>query len=369
MSGRSRSPRPSSRSNAENNCADSASTPIDSTSAKSLSQRIWGWTNNLIATSVVLVIAVTFGWQAISSWHSVRPEPRSSSVVERSSSLSSAVSWSLGEGSGRWSREELQATRPQAHAYLIQQLKQQFELSDDGAGYSSPQTDRLLAELLKKPAQWESPQGVVYLQDGPIPLALAARKLQGEDALSPTTLQVVAWGLALPGPAPESDLGSERQPYGSVEPRSDDSMTIDSMTVDSMPMEPEPDPATHPESSQSIERSQLWVITLCRPSGPSRPSSPAEDSESIRFPDQIEITFAVDDPRGGKMIGFRTELSDRSFQTTIDQMIRDQRGSELRWIIDGDQISGASLDDSELVIQATRSDGTLTGVWTENPRQ
>ena len=28
-----------------------------------------GWTNNLLASAIVLLIALTFGWQAVKSWH------------------------------------------------------------------------------------------------------------------------------------------------------------------------------------------------------------------------------------------------------------------------------------------------------------
>lgn len=343
MSGRSRSSRSTARPT-QDSAAPRAETPASST-PQSLGQRIWGWTNNLLASAIVLLIAVTFGWQAINSWHSVRPEAESAEDSSSNQSTpDSAIAWTFGFGSGRWSREELQATRSQAHKQLVERLSRVVLAANESTTFfASAQTDELLKTLVKRAPQWESEEGVVYLQDGPIPLALAARRAPRASAESDeaSALQVLAWGLALPGPAP-----------GEPEAASSDNAGADELL-------PEPDPETSPELA-AIEKERLWVLTLCQLA-----AAPGSVS-NVQLPSGVELTFAVDNPQGGRMIGFRSTLDAQALQASFDQFVQVHRQTTLGWRVEGDSLSAISQDNQGILIQAAWSDGQATGVWTEN---
>ncbi|MCA9105642.1 MAG: hypothetical protein KDA83_09470 [Planctomycetales bacterium] len=296
-----------------------------------------GWTNNLLASAIVLLIALTFGWQAVKSWHFTDGgEPFATPMTPAVDDA--ATHWTLGRGNGSWSREEIDGTRLQVRQAVIGRLAKLLDHPESLVGFETDGSAKLLESLLRRPPQWESAGGMVYWQEGPIPLALAATK--------PTSTQparVVAWALALPGPVEN------------LEPRDSGA---DEATAPNVPI-PEPETATG-SAAPGTEPRRLWAVTICR-----NVSSGGAEPTSFELPPGLELTFAVDNMQTGQVIGFRSNLSAESFRQSIDQFVQTQRKVALRWNTTEHELSAVSVGNSAIAIQATFDSNGWSGVWTE----
>jgi len=314
-----------------------------------LASRIFGWTNNLLASAIVIAIALTFGLQAIGLWHESRPSDRSVEAETARRSVAraeSAIRWNLGAWSGHWTRDEFQGTRDELQARLIDRLTDILSLDRSAIGFSTETTTRLVHSLSQRTLKWRGDSGdEVHLQDGPVPLALAVR------SDSSGARRIVAWGVALPGARSDaaSISGDDPQPQRSV------------------PL-PEPDPQTSgnavasPDAADSpTGPTRHWVLTLCRPNDDSAERSAADR----QLPAECDITFAVDDPSGGRLIGFRSAARIDRLMAAIDSRRHDNGESPLTWNVTAEEAWGSSGDSEPTHVRLLLGQDGIRGLWTE----
>lgn len=339
----------------------------------SLARRIVGWTNNLLASALVVALALTFGLRALGLWSDVRPEPRTPLVplpssIGSSDRTSSLAEWSLGSWSGRWRRDEFVGSRDSLLDRMAIDLEAILRQGETNGSFDTPASVRLLDRLAPEAAvRSVGDSGEVHVIAGPVPLGAAIRR----DASG--TRRIVAWGIAMPGetladvdenpdapPMPEPDPATE-----SLETRADDSTES---TLGGIASRDRIAAETETES----EPRRRWVVTLCRPAdkrGPSADQRGPIDDRSLEadsdLPADCEVTFAIDDPAAGRLVGFRSTARLDRLIAAIDASRAAKARPPLRWNVTVGEAIGSADPPERTSIRLTVDAGEVRGFRVE----
>lgn len=184
-------------------------TDADAKGFGTVANRVAGWTNNLLATSIVILIAVTLGLGALKMWGDKDDAADSAGTSEASQSrLWETEEWvSFGRGDRATERREFGGSSDQAVDLIIERgLELAAEL--DVNRLPPPVSSELafLASIKELPPRRKTDSGLAsYLLDGPIPMVVTIATFDNERSIrdgQPNDLEsdrrVVSWGLALP---------------------------------------------------------------------------------------------------------------------------------------------------------------------------
>jgi len=186
-------------------------------SRPSLGRRIFGWSNNLLASALILLAAVVFGRQLLRWWRPAAEPPAAvENVVTIDPTLGDpTVPHALGFGSwpGEMLREPFTGDGPALLAQLRKRAVEAVARAEIPAGPPGPAEQKMLAGLADhRPVVGEPGQWAVYEMPGPIPLVAGVRFLPGQTASKPATdapadpspetvgpaPRVVSWGFGFP---------------------------------------------------------------------------------------------------------------------------------------------------------------------------
>jgi hypothetical protein len=237
---------------------------------------------------------------------------------------------------------------------------------ETSGSFDTPASARLLDQLAPEQAvRSVGDSGEVHVIAGPVPLGAAIRR-------DPSgTRQIVAWGIAMPGetisdvdgnpdapPVPEPDPAT-----ASLETRAADSTAPDSAARD----------RNARETETETEPNRRWVVTLCRPADErgrpaderGRPTAASGSFDDRSFeadadlPADCEITFAIDDPAAGRLVGFRSAMRLDRLIAAIDASRAAEHRSPLRWNVTvGEAIGSADPPDRTSIRLTVDAGGT-----------
>lgn len=280
----------------------------------SLGRKVVGWTNNLLATAVILLVVLTFGFQTIQWWYPKAPvsEKDPSPILGHS-----ALQLDFGDLGGRWKRTEFAGTAQELLAEMISLTRR--EMTSGGVEFCLPESASwasLSAHLQQQTAAWSDEQGHrIYLQDGPIPLAVACRVAVDEIAPSDTEadrLLVGCWTLALPA----GNLTSA--PVG-------------------------------PQSTNGFDQGDAgaWTLVLCQP----RPGTLWEKGKHRPIPELFAAEFSVVDDAGESLHKFSTGKSLAETRDKIDQYWHEQGWTKIQWTETAARVQGICVANSNRKIR------------------
>jgi hypothetical protein len=300
----------------------------------SLGRRMVGWTNNLLATAVILLVVLTFGFQTIQSWYPKAPE--SGAVLSTSPILDdSAFQLDFGDVGGRWKRADFVGTDPELFTEMISLTRR--EIASGNLDFRAQETASWAAlsdHLQRQTAAWSDDQGHrIYVQDGPIPLAvaclLASDRATPPDS-EPRSLLMGCWTLALPA--------------GSLKPT-----------------------AEGPQRTTGFDEddSNAWTLVLCQP----QPGSLWEKGSQQLVPDFFSAEFSVVDDTGQTLKKFKAERSLAETRDKIDLYWHEQGWTKIQWLESATRVQGICVTDSGRKIRVdllSTPEGTQ-GLVTDQP--
>ncbi len=336
----------------------------------SLARRIVGWTNNLLASALVIALALTFGLRALGLWSDVRPEARTPFVplpssIAASGGSRSLVEWSLGSWSGRWRRDEFVGSRASLLDRMAIDLESILRQGETSGSFDTPASVRLLDRLAPEQAvRSVGDSGEVHVIAGPVPLGAAIRR-------DPSgTRRIVAWGIAMPG---ETISDVDRNPDAPPVPEPDPATaSLETRAADSTAADFDARDRTARETETETEPNRRWVVTLCRPADErGRPAAASGSIDDRSFeadadlPADCEITFAIDDPAAGRLVGFRSALRLDRLIAAIDAARAAEHRSPLRWNVTVGEAVGSADPPERTSIRLTVDAGGIRGFRVE----
>ena len=271
----------------------SSNTKTSSARSKSLGKQVVGWTHNLIASAIVLMVMLTFGFQIVRSWYPGSPAIEGV-IPQASLAQGPTVELELGKAGGSWTRIEFAGTREEMLVEMIEMTRHEIE-SNRIHFHDEPDTswNTLSKQLQNQEFAWSDALGHrVYMQDGPIPLAVACRVAvdRATSAASKNeSLLVGCWTLALPGGRMEN-----------VDPEL---------------------PGVEPALVRS------WTLIVCHPQSTNSQNS----SAVLSIPQRFRTIYSVTDGVGHSMVKFVSDLTLVETRNEMIQHWRDQGWAEVEW--------------------------------------
>lgn len=282
----------------------------------SLGRSMVGWTNNLLATAVILIVVLTFGFQTIQWWYPKTPAGGGSSTPSPILD-ETALQLDFGKRGGRWKRASFAGTQRELVAEMIALTRR--EIATGGLAFrvqDSESWTTLSDRLQGQSAAWSDAQGHrIYVQDGPLPLAVACLARDNDASRSEATaasLLVGCWTLALPAGRLEGNLGS---PAGSREFTEGDS--------------------------------KAWTLVLCHP----QPEEVSVKSGPQPLPELFSSEFSITDDTGQTLKKFKTQKSLGETRDKIDQYWHEQGWTEIQWSENARRTQGVCRADSNRKIR------------------
>ncbi len=176
-----------------------------------LAGRMWSWGTNLLATALILLLAVTFGRQALELWYadSATPDVASSfgsSTGDDALGDPAAVhSLAFGELEMAFQSSTLQGDKAAAFAELRRLTRAVLSKNEYADRLSGPAEERLLAGLRNvQPIEEEPGRWQIFQRDGPLLMVVGVAPLAAGAGSPPprevagSNRRVVSWGLAAP---------------------------------------------------------------------------------------------------------------------------------------------------------------------------
>lgn len=186
---------------------DSQRPPNGEIGYASLSRRISGWTTNLLATAIVVLIVVLFGRQLVALW---RP-PQSFQTPQAENQLAAfddpftPLQLEFGNSPMVLHRQPFLGDQDAALRQLCQACAEQLEKLPWPASKTVPAAEAaLLARVTKRPPlKLVPPDGALYQLDDSMPFVVGTKKGAGglpNGSVGNLAERVVTWGIAVPGP-------------------------------------------------------------------------------------------------------------------------------------------------------------------------
>lgn len=271
----------------------SSNTKTSSARSKSLGKQVVGWTHNLIASAIILMVMLTFGFQIVRSWY---PRSPATEGITPQASLAQepTVELDLGKAGGSWTRIEFAGTREEMLAEMIEMTRYEIE-SNRIHFHEEPDTSwkTLSDQLQNQEAAWSDALGHrIYMQDGPVPLAVACRGAIDHPAFAASekgSLLVGCWTLALPAGRMEN------------------------VDADLTGAEP------------AVVRS--WTLIVCHPQSTESKNSAAV----LSIPQRFRTIYSIADGVGHSMAKFVSDLTLDETRKEMDQHWRDRGWTEVEW--------------------------------------
>lgn len=173
-----------------------------------VANRVAGWTNNLIATAIIVLIGLTLGIGALQMWGvgSAKPKPKPKS--ETSINGINPGEWvAFGWQDRQIERRELLGTVDDAAAALIERGLWIAQQSDhQSLPEPTDQERQFLASIVDVEPDQSSEEGIQsYVLDGPVPMVVTIVEIDNKASLqsgqpndSDISRRVLSWGLAMP---------------------------------------------------------------------------------------------------------------------------------------------------------------------------
>lgn len=290
-----------------------------------------GWTNNLLATAVILIVVLTFGFQTIQWWYPKVPAGRDSSAPSPILD-ETALQLDFGKRGGRWKRASFAGTQRELVAEMIALTRR--EIATGGLAFRAQDSESwatLAGRLQDQSAAWSDDQGHrIYVQDGPLPLAVACLARDNDASRSESTaatLLVGCWTLALPAGRLEGTPDSPQSSSGFTE-----------------------------------GNSSTWTLVLCHP----QPDEVSAKSGLQPLPELFSSEFSITDDAGQTLKKFKTQKSLGETRAKIDQYWHEQGWTEIQWSENARQVQGICRADSnrkirvDLIPTPTGTQGLVT---------
>ena len=248
---------------------------------------ITAWTSNLLATAVVIIIALVAGKHLVSSFGTLTQEandsPLSSELVQAWPTLESCA-LQFGNSNLELQRDSLSGSRDQVVGFLRAKCRAILEKGDLVVGEQGSEESKLINELLEKqtlkPVEQNSGRWRIFeienaKVNSPLPLVIGILDNGSIEATSKKS-RLAVWGLALRS-SPENDKGKNKvvkdnDPQGST------------------------DDIEHPR----IE-TENWTSFVGRAAVPTALNQLKNDL----IPDDSQRTVSIAGVDGGSLIGFK----------------------------------------------------------------
>ena len=289
--------------------------------APTLGRKILGWSNNLLASGLILALGLTFGYQAIAMWRSGGSSDSDEPPRSARSTADQVTAWDFGAQAGRWTRTEFLGTRSELIDALASATASELIAipeSSDPSFAPKNQSNRgqnFVRQLGRQRPVWsDEHHRRVYVQDGPLPMAVGCTDTGSgspQQKASGDQLTVHCWSIALPGhrlmdPSVESSL-NQNPSGGGIEDR----------VVD----------LDDPNHQEATERT--WTLIVYRPDQAGMTS----DTSTQDLPASVDVLFSVTDDAGRTMTHFRTDFSPQGIQERIAEHWKQASYQAIQWSI------------------------------------
>jgi hypothetical protein len=172
----------------------------------SVARRVSGWTTNLLATAIVVLIALLFGRQLIALWRAPEPFPsvRAENQLAAFDDPLTPLQLEFGNSPMVLHRQPFLGDLDEALQQLCQACAEQLkQLPRPASKTVSAAEASLLARVTKRPPLklvW--PDGALYQLDDSLPVVVGTKLVAGDPragSVGNLTERVVTWGIAVPG--------------------------------------------------------------------------------------------------------------------------------------------------------------------------
>jgi hypothetical protein len=176
----------------------------DDTNYRSVAKRISGWTTNLLATSIVVLIALVFGRKLVQLWRPPSPAPNVSTPQQLAAfdDPFTPLRLKFGDSPVVMHRQPLVGSANEAVEQLCRSCSDQLTSSAPPTGKASPAELMLLHRLAgRRPRNDSPPQSSLYQLDEALPMVVGTKQVAARDAVrddGKDRRRVVTWGIAVP---------------------------------------------------------------------------------------------------------------------------------------------------------------------------
>ena len=311
----------------------------ESISSPTLSKRITGWTSNLLATAVVVILALTVGRQLVSYWSASDNVPASSSNLVEAWPILESCALQFGNSPYQLQRTQMMTTNEGVLDSLSQDC--QRLLTEQAAPVGRPTEAELkmieastgLVPLAEEKGEWRIfsvDQSVGGIE---LPTVLGIRDdLRNEQGEAESRL--VVWGMALKGQT--------------IQP---------------------PDPVEN-KGSPDLPAAANWTTYVCRSSD--------QNQIEVAIPSTSRRTMSISDSRGAQLTGFAGGSAEEAKQFFDDWSVDHQWRQIGAWQKSGETIMAlfeANSDNPESIgdgqqirIRLSSDRETLRGLISVSPR-
>lgn len=174
------------------------------TSYRSVASRISGWTTNLLATSVVLLIALVFGRKLVQLWRppAAAPEKDTPQQLVAFDDPLTPLRLEFGHSPIIMHRQPFLGSTQDAVEQLCSSCSNQLESSLAPTGKVSPAESMLLRRLAGRSPRHDSPPKTgLYQLDEALPIVVGTKQVARSDGVRDNGTmrrRVVTWGIAVP---------------------------------------------------------------------------------------------------------------------------------------------------------------------------
>ncbi len=173
----------------------------------SVARRISGWTTNLLATAVVVLIALLFGRQLIALWRAPEPFPdvRAENQLAAFDDPLTPLQIEFGNSPMVLYRQPFLGELDAALQQLCQACAAQLKKAPRPTSKTVPASEAaLLARVAKRPPlKLVPPDGALYQLDDSLPVIVGTKQIaddRPDGSVGNLTERVVIWGIVVPGP-------------------------------------------------------------------------------------------------------------------------------------------------------------------------
>lgn len=195
----------------ENDGSNPALKPAEPTSNLfALAKSISGWTSNLVVSAIVVVIALTFGSQLVSSWVPGKSQSKSTGFdIRQSWPTLQACSLQFGDLPFQLTREIVEGSESEVSLFLQSRCQEELENHIQPVGKIGQQESRLIRNSVDREpvgqaeGKWRIFLGPKLDRSQPLPIAIGIRDNCQSSSVTATNAgkfesRLVVWAMAMP---------------------------------------------------------------------------------------------------------------------------------------------------------------------------